>query len=76
MRTILILILLAFSNLSNAQLTDFFGKTIVHEIKLNKLDDGTYAGAMEWTTGGADSLQRFIINGLDVKTPVMVRIIS
>jgi len=76
MRTLLILVFLVFYQVSDAQLIDPFGKIITHEIKLNKLKDGTYAGAMEWTTGGIDSLQRFVINGLDVKTPVLVRIIS
>lgn len=76
MRTLLILVFLVFYQVSDAQLIDPFGKMITHEIKLNKLKDGTYAGAMEWTTGGLDSLQRFVINGLDIKTPVLVRIIS
>ncbi|WP_400080494.1 hypothetical protein [Winogradskyella sp. R77965] len=47
-----------------AQLADPFGKIITHEIKLNKQKDGTYLGAMEWTTGGADSMQRYDIKGL------------
>ncbi|WP_430428178.1 hypothetical protein [Maribacter litoralis] len=76
MRTILILIFLAFTNLSNAQLIDPFGKVITHEIKLTKLENGGYMGAMEWTTGGIDSLQRFVVKGLSVKAPVMVSIIS
>lgn len=76
MKTIITLLLIVFSNIAFAQLIDPFGKVITHEIKLKKLDNGMYAGAMEWTTGGVDSLQRFVINGLDVKAPVMVRIIS
>jgi len=76
MKIILILCCLAFSHFGFAQLIDPFGKVITHEIKLNKLDDGTYMGAMEWTTGGLDSLQRFVVNGLDVKAPVLVRIVS
>ncbi len=75
-RTILILTFLVFNHLGTAQLIDLFGKVETHEIKMNKKKDGTYVGAMEWTTGGIDSLQRFVINGLDVKAPVMVRIIS
>lgn len=59
-----------------AQLVDPFGKIVTHEIKLNKQNDGTYVGAVEWTTGGLDSLQRYVIKGLDVKAPVLVRIIS
>ena len=76
MKTILVLLFLAFNHLGFAQLIDPFGKIVTHEIKLEKLKDGTYAGAMEWITGGADSLQKFIIKGLDIKSPVMVRIIS
>ncbi len=76
LKSILFIIFLSISFIGNAQLIDPFGKIITHEIKLEKLKDGTYAGAVEWTTGGLDSLQRFIINGLDVKAPVMVRIIS
>lgn len=76
MKTTLTLLFLVFSQISFAQLIDPFGKVIVHEIKLEKQKNGMYAGAMEWTTGGIDSIQRFIINGLDVKSPVMVRIIS
>lgn len=76
MKTILILLSLAFSHIGFAQLIDPFGKVITHEIKLNRQDDGTYVGAIEWTTGGIDSLQRYIVKGLDVKAPVMVRIIS
>lgn len=75
-RKILILTFLAFYNLGNAQLIDPFGKIEVHEIKLDKNKDGSYVGAIEWTTGGVDSLQRFVINGLNVKAPVLVRIIS
>ncbi len=76
MKTIITLLFFAFSYLGFSQLIDPFGKIITHEIKLKKLDNGMYAGAMEWTTGGVDSLQRFIVNGLDVKAPVRVRIIS
>lgn len=76
LKSALILFFLSLSFFGNAQLIDPFGKVITHEIKLNKLDDGTYMGAMEWTTGGLDSLQRFVVNGLDVKAPVLVRIIS
>jgi hypothetical protein len=76
MKTILILLSLAFSHIGFAQLIDPFGKVITHEIKLNKQDDGTFIGAIEWTTGGLDSLQRYIVKGLDVKAPVMVSIIS
>lgn len=76
MKNILTLTFLAFCFLSNAQLIDPFGKIVTHEIKLTKLEDGAYMGAMEWTTGGIDSLQRFVINDLDIKAPVMVRIIS
>lgn len=76
MKTILTLLLFAFSHTGFAQLVDPFGKVITHEIKLNKQKDGTYAGAIEWTTGGVDSLQRYIVKGLDVKAPVMVRIVS
>ncbi|WP_400080500.1 LPXTG cell wall anchor domain-containing protein [Winogradskyella sp. R77965] len=76
MKTILALLLFVFSQIGFAQLIDPFGKVVTHEIKLKKLDNGTYAGAIEWTTGGVDSLQRYIIQGLDVKAPVMVRIIS
>ena len=76
MKTILLCISLAFCHIGFAQLIDPFGKVITHEIKLEKLKDGTRAGAIEWTTGGIDSLQKFIVKGLDVKAPVMVRIIS
>ncbi|MGC1516462.1 MAG: hypothetical protein WA810_12865, partial [Maribacter sp.] len=76
MRTILILIFLVIGHLGNAQLIDPFGKVITHEIKLTKLNEGGYSGAMQWTTGGIDSLQRFVVKGLSVKAPVMVRIIS
>ena len=76
LKHILTLIFLTISYLGNAQLIDPFGKVITHEIKLTKLNDDAYMGAMEWTTVGIDSLQRFIVNGLDVKSPVMVRIIS
>ncbi|WP_299099531.1 hypothetical protein [uncultured Winogradskyella sp.] len=76
MKTLITLILLIFSHIVFAQLTDPFGKIITHEIKLNKLDNGMYSGAIEWTTGSLDSLQKFIINDLDIKAPVMVSIIS
>lgn len=76
MKTILILTFLALFQYSNAQLIDPFGKVVTHEIKLTKLDDGAFMGAMEWTTGGIDSLQRFVVKNLDVKAPVMVRVIS
>ena len=76
MRTLLILTLLLLFHSANAQLIDPFGKIVTHEIKLAKLDDGTYKGAIEWTTGGIDSLQRFVVKGLSVKAPVMVRIIT
>lgn len=76
MRIIIILSFLLFGYLGNTQLIDPFGKVVTHEIKLTKLDDGAYMGAMEWTTGGIDSLQRFVVKGLSVKAPVMVRIIS
>lgn len=75
-KLLLILVFLAITFIGNAQLIDPFGKVITHEIKLKKLKDSTRAGAIEWTTGGLDSLQRFVISGLDVKSPVMVRIIS
>ncbi len=76
MRTIIVLSFLLFGHLGTSQLIDPFGKIKTHEIKLTKLKDGTYKGAMEWTTGGIDSLQRFVVQNLDVKAPVMVRIIS
>ncbi|WP_350286624.1 hypothetical protein [uncultured Croceitalea sp.] len=76
MRTIFILTFLLFGYLGNSQLIDPFGENVTHEIKLTKLDDGAYMGAMEWTTGGVDSLQRFVVKNLSVKAPVMVRIIS
>lgn len=76
MKKILILLFIVCSQIGFAQLIDPFGKVITHEIKLEKLDNGMYAGAMEWTTGGLDSLQKFVIKGLSVKAPVMVRIIS
>ncbi len=76
MRTVLLLLFLALSHTGFAQLIDPFEKIKTHEIKLTKLDDGAYMGAMEWTTGGIDSLQRFVVQNLDVKAPVMVRIIS
>ncbi|MDW5290501.1 hypothetical protein [Formosa sp. PL04] len=76
MKTIITLLFVAFSYVGYAQLIDPFGKVVTHEIKLEKLKNGMYAGAMEWTTGGIDSLQRFVITGLDVKAPVLVRIIS
>lgn len=76
MKNILILLCVAFYQFGNAQLIDPFGKVVTHEIKLTKLDDGAYMGAMEWTSGGIDSLQRFVVKNLDVKSPVMVRIIS
>ncbi len=76
MKTIITLVFAVFSHFAFGQLIDPFGKVITHEIKLKKLDNGMYAGAMEWTTGGVDSLQRFIVKGLDVKSPVMVRIVS
>jgi len=73
---ILFLFLLSISTICTAQLIDPFGKVVTHEIKLKKLKNGTYAGAAEWTTGGLDSLQRFVLSGLDIKAPVMVRIIT
>tara|TARA_R110000744_G_C19349526_1_gene560269 strand:+ start:686 stop:2272 length:1587 start_codon:yes stop_codon:yes gene_type:complete len=76
MRTIFILSFLLFGVLGNAQLIDPFGKVKTHEIKLTKLNDGSFMGAMEWTSGGIDSLQRFVVKGLSVKAPVLVRIIS
>ena len=76
MRTMLILAFLGFCQLGNAQLIDPFGKVVTHEIKMTQKDDGTFLGAVEWTTGGIDSLQKFIVKDLDVKAPVMVRIIS
>ncbi|SDH33722.1 GumC domain-containing protein [Winogradskyella thalassocola] len=76
MKTIITLAFVAFSYVGFAQLIDNFGKIITHEIILNKQDDGTYTGAVEWTTGGIDSLQRFVINDLSIKAPVMVRIVS
>lgn len=76
LKPLVIIVFLAMTFIANAQLIDPFGKVITHEIKLKKLKDGTRAGAIEWTTGGLDSLQRFIIKGLDIKAPVMVRIIS
>lgn len=76
MKKILLITFLIFYQFGAAQLIDPFGKVITHEIKLTKLDDGAYMGAMEWTTGGIDSLQRFVVKNLDVKAPVMVRIIS
>lgn len=63
MRIIIILSFLLFGYLGNTQLIDPFGKVVTHEIKLTKLDDGAYMGAMEWTTGGIDSLQRFVVRG-------------
>ncbi|MCF6279562.1 MAG: hypothetical protein L3J14_04360, partial [Flavobacteriaceae bacterium] len=76
LKPLVIIVFLTMSLIANSQLIDPFGKVITHEIKLKKLNDGTRAGAIEWTTGGLDSLQRFVISGLDVKSPVMVRIIS
>ncbi|NRD19625.1 hypothetical protein HNV08_06165 [Winogradskyella eckloniae] len=76
MKTLITLLFLILSHIVFAQLTDPFGKIITHEIKLNKLDNGMYSGAIEWTTGSLDSLQKFIINDLDIKAPVMVSIIS
>jgi hypothetical protein len=76
MKNLIILAFLVFTYLGYSQLIDPFGKIIVHEIKMNKQDNGTYIGAVEWTTGGIDSLQRYIVKGLDVKAPVLVRIIS
>lgn len=76
MKNLLLLLIIAFSYTGFAQLIDPFGKVVTHEIKLNKQDDGTFVGAVEWTTGGIDSLQRYIVKGLDVKAPVMVSIIS
>lgn len=76
LKPILLIVFLCISYFTNAQLIDPMGKVKTHEIKLTKLKDGTRAGAMEWTTGGQDSLQKFIIKGLDVKAPVMVSIIS
>ncbi|MGJ8593222.1 MAG: hypothetical protein ACSHXF_11780 [Aquaticitalea sp.] len=75
-KTLLLLLCLSFSHSGVAQLIDNFGKIITHEIILNKQEDGTYAGAVEWTTGGTDSLQRFVINDLSIKAPIMVRIVS
>jgi len=72
----MILFLIGSHYLGNTQLTDPFGKVIVHEIKLTKLDNGSFMGAMEWVSGGPDSLQKFIVNGLDINAPVMVRLIS
>lgn len=76
MKIIITLVFVAFNYVGFAQLIDPFGKVVTHEIKLEKLKNGMYEGAMEWTTGGIDSLQRFVLTGLDVKAPVMVRIIS
>jgi hypothetical protein len=75
-KSILLLFIISISYAGNAQLIDPFGKVITHEIKLKKLNNGTFVGAAEWTTGSLDSLQRFIVKGLDVKAPVMVRITS
>jgi hypothetical protein len=76
MKTIITVLFVAFSYLGFAQLIDPFSKIITHEIKLNKLGDSTYVGVIEWTTGGIDSLQRFVINDLDIKAPVMVTILT
>ena len=76
MKTIIIISFLLSGYLGNTQLIDPFGKIVTHEIKLTKLDNGAYMGAIEWTTGSIDSLQRYIIKGLDINAPIMVRIIS
>ncbi len=76
LKPFLIIAFLAISYAGHTQLIDPFGKIITHEIKMNKQKDGTYIGAVEWTTGGIDSLQRYVVNGLDINAPVMVRIVS
>lgn len=76
MRLLIFIVCLLFSHLGHAQLIDPFGNIKTHEIKLTKLKNGSFTGAVEWTTAPKDSLQRFVINGLDVNAPVMVRIVS
>ncbi|GAB5555239.1 MAG: hypothetical protein Sapg2KO_48300 [Saprospiraceae bacterium] len=76
MRILLSIVFLLFSHLSYAQLIDPFGKIETHEISLTKLADGSFTGAAEWITAPKDSLQRFVVNGLDINMPVMVRIVS
>lgn len=76
MRFLIFIVCLLFSHLGHAQLIDPFGNIKTHEIKLTKLKNGSFTGAVEWTTAPKDSLQRFVINGLDVNAPVMVRIVS
>lgn len=76
MKTKYLILSIAFVHISFAQLMDPFGKVITNEIELNRQYNGTYMGAIEWTTGGFDSLQCFIVKGLDVKAPVMVKIVS
>lgn len=51
-------------------------KIPIHEIKLEKRDDNTRVGAMHWQTSIKDSVQKFIINDIDILDPVQVVLTS
>ncbi|WP_166967517.1 hypothetical protein [Yeosuana marina] len=51
-------------------------KIPIHEIKLEKRDDNTRVGAMYWQTSLKDSVQKFIINDIDILDPVQVVLTS
>ena len=51
-------------------------KIPIHEIKLEKRDDNIRVGAMYWQTSLKDSVQKFIINDIDIFDPVQVVLTS
>lgn len=44
----------------------------IHEIKLQKREDGSKVGAIAWTTASPDSVQKFVIRNLSIMEPVQV----
>ena len=63
---------LFIGQIAYAQSTKNAKKIRVHEIKLEKRDDGTRVGAMYWQTSLKDSVQKFVLNDIDIFDPVQV----